>query len=338
MSRIVHPFVSILACAALSLQAAQTARAGAAEYVVPDNGDAVIGMVTTAVAEHEDTLLDIGRRYGVGYEEIIAANPGVDPWLPGDGTEVLIPSRFVLPDAPREGIVVNLPEHRLYYYPPARAGERRVVRTYPISTGKMDWKTPLGVTRVVTKQERPNWYPPESVRLEHEARGDPLPKVVPAGPDNPLGEYAMRLGIPGGAYLIHGTNRPAGVGMQVTHGCIRMYPEDIASFYTMIPVNTKVNLIDQTTKAGWYRGTLYLERQAPLEGTNDPSHMDPAELERVVNAAIAGRDAVVDWNAAQRAFEQASGVPVPIGRQNLSPPPTSDAPPPAPAEEVPAAQ
>src|SRR5262245_46831472 len=122
--------------------------AGAAEFLVPPNGDTVIGVVTTAVAEHEDTLLDIGRRYGVGYEEIMAANPGVDPWLPGDGTEVLIPARFILPDAPREGIVVNLPEHRLYYFPPAAPGQPRVVRTYPISTGKMDWKTPLGITKV----------------------------------------------------------------------------------------------------------------------------------------------------------------------------------------------
>jgi L,D-transpeptidase ErfK/SrfK len=297
---------------------AGTAAAGMAEYLLPPNGDTVIGVVTTTVAEHEDTLLDIARRFGVGYEEIITANPGVDPWLPGDGTEILIPTRFVLPDAPREGIVVNLPEHRLYYFPPAASGAPRVVRTYPISTGKMDWKTPLGMTKIVSKQERPNWYPPESVRLEHEAKGDPLPKVVPPGPDNPLGEYAMRLNIPGGAYLIHGTNRPAGVGMQVTHGCIRLYPEDIAEFYAMVPVNTKVDLIDQTTKVGWSRGTLYLERQPPLEGTDDPSHLDPAELDRVVNAATAGLDVTVDWNKARQAFQQMTSVPVPIGIRNFS--------------------
>jgi L,D-transpeptidase ErfK/SrfK len=303
---------------ALAAFGTQSARAGGAEYVLPTNGDNVIGSVTTAVAEHEDTLLDIGRRYGVGYEEIIAANPGVDPWLPGAGTEILIPSRFVLPDAPRDGIVVNLPEHRLYYFPPAKPGERRVVRTYPISTGKMDWKTPLGITRVASKQERPNWYPPQSVRLEHEAKGDPLPPFIPPGPDNPLGEYAMRLGIPGGSYLIHGTNRPAGVGMQVTHGCIRMYPEDIAEFFAMIPVNTKVNLIDQTTKVGWSRGTLYIERQAPLEGTDDPTHMDPSELTKRVNAAIAGHQADVDWDGARRAFDQATSVPVPAGKEILA--------------------
>ena len=300
----------IPACAALF--AAATVHAGGAEYLLPENDDNVIGTVTTAFAQHEDTLLDVGRRYGVGYEEIIAANPGIDPWLPGEGTEILIPTRFILPDAPREGVVVNLPEHRLYYYPPVKPGERPVVRTYPISTGKMDWKTPIGVTRIVSKQEKPNWYPPPSVLAEHEARGDPLPKVVPPGPDNPLGEHAMRLGIPSGAYLIHGTNRPAGVGMQVTHGCIRMFPEDIAELYGLVPVNTKVNLIDQTTKVGWQRGTLYVERHAPLEGTQDPSHDDPAELTTRITAAIAGRSVEVDWSGAERAFQQNTGVPVPL--------------------------
>jgi L,D-transpeptidase ErfK/SrfK len=309
---------------------ASEAGAGAAEYLLPTNGDNVIGVVTTAVAEHEDTLLDIGRRHGVGYEEIIAANPGIDPWLPGAGTEVVIPGRFLLPDAPREGIVVNLPEHRLYYFPPAQPGQPRVVRTYPISTGKMDWKTPLGVTKVVSKQERPNWNPPESVRLEHIAKGDPLPKVVPPGPDNPLGEYAMRLAIPSGAYLIHGTNRPAGVGMQVTHGCIRMFPEDIAEFFTMVPVSTKVNLIDQTTKVGWSRGTLYVERQAPLEGTQDPTHLDPAELARAVASATAGTPVQLDWVTARQAFQQMSGVPVRIGMRDYARPVTD---PPAPAAE-----
>jgi len=298
--------------ACVALLAAGAAHAGGAEYVLPENGDTVIGVVTTAFAQQEDTLLDVGRRYGVGYEEIIAANPGVDPWLPGDGTEILIPTRFVLPDAPREGIVVNLPEHRLYYYPPVKPGERAVVRTYPISTGKMDWKTPLGATRIVSKQERPNWYPPASVLSEHEARGDPLPKVVPPGPDNPLGEHAMRLGIPSGAYLIHGTNRPAGVGMQVTHGCIRMFPEDIAELFGLVPVNTQVNLIDQPTKLGWMRGTLYVERHPLLEGGNDPG---PGEFERVKEyvAVVAERQPVdVDWDGVEHAFRTQSGVPAPV--------------------------
>jgi L,D-transpeptidase ErfK/SrfK len=298
--------------AGVLLGLASSSRADAEQFVLPTNGDTVIGHVTTAIALQEDTLLDIARAYGIGYEEIIAANPGIDPWLPGDGTEILIPSRFILPAAPREGLVVNLPEHRLYYFPPAVAGEPPVVRTYPISTARMDWNTPLGVTRIVTKEHMPNWYPPESVRLEHEQRGDPLPKVVLPGPDNPLGEHKMRLAIPGGAYLIHGTNRPAGVGMQVTHGCIRMYPEDVAELFGLVAINTKVNLIDQTTKVGWSRGTLYVERHGPLEGTTDPAHDDPAELTKLIDAALGRGPASVevDWNGAQQVFAQATGVPV----------------------------
>jgi L,D-transpeptidase ErfK/SrfK len=280
------------------LLAGARVHASGAEYVLPTNGDNVVGFVTTAIAQHEDTMFDVGRRYGVGYEEVIAANPGIDPWLPGAGTEILIPT--------------NLPEHRLYYYPPGKPGEPRVVRTYPISTGKMDWKTPLGVTRIVAKQHLPNWYPPKSVLEEHEQRGDPLPRVVRPGPDNPLGEHAMRLGIPGGAYLIHGTNRPTGVGMQVTHGCIRMYPEDIEELFGLVGVNTRVNLIDQTTKVGWQRGTLFVERHAPLEGTNDPAHDDPAEMTRLLGKASEGRSIALDWPGAERAFLQATGVPVPL--------------------------
>jgi len=288
--------------------------ASGAEYLLPGNGDNVIGSNTSAIATHADTLFDVARRNGVGYEEILAANPGVDPWMPGEGTEILIPSRFILPDAPREGVVVNLPEHRMYYYPPAKNGQARMVHTYPISTAKMDWQTPLGVTRIVTKEKRPNWYPPESVLKEHEERGDPLPKVVPPGPDNPLGEYKMRLGIPGGAYLIHGTNKPAGVGMQVTHGCIRMYPEDVERLFGLVSINTRVNLVDQTSKVGWQRGTLYAERHAPLEGTDNPSHSDPGELTTLINAAAAGHSVEIDWAGVERAFLQATGVPVPLSR------------------------
>src|SRR5690606_4144097 len=181
------PAISLLVLAASGLLSAAV---HAATYPLPEGSDTVVGEVQYVVARHEDTLLDIGRRYSVGYEEIVAANPGVDPWLPGEGTQILIPSRYILPDAPREGIVVSLAEHRLYYFPPAKAGETPVVVTYPISVGKMDWKTPLGLTRITEKRVRPTWYPPESVRKEHAAEGRYLPRAVPPGPDNPLGEYA----------------------------------------------------------------------------------------------------------------------------------------------------
>lgn len=284
----------------------------AATYPLPEGSDTVIGEIQYVTARHEDTLLDIGRRYGVGYEEIVAANPGVDPWLPGEGRQVLIPSRYILPEGPREGVVVSLAEHRLYYYPPSRGGEPPVVMTYPISIGKMDWKTPLGTTRIVHKREKPTWYPPESVRREHAAEGRPLPKAVPPGPDNPLGDYALRLGIPGGAYLIHGTNRPAGVGMQVTHGCIRMFPEDIADFYKQVPVNTVVRMIDVPYKMGWKGDELYMEVHAPLEGQNDPELHSLTNITRMLVGATQERTVVIDWAKAEREFGLATGIPEPV--------------------------
>ena len=281
-------------------------------FPLPKDGDTVVGETQTVTARYEDTLSDIGRRFSIGYEEIVSANPGVDPWLPGKGTRVRIPSQYVLPDVPHEGIVVNLPEHRLYYFPKPKLGEPAVVLTYPVSIGKMDWKTPIGLTSIVDKIVRPAWYPPESVRLEHEADGRPLPKVVPPGPDNPLGEYAMRLGIPGGSYLIHGTNRPVAVGMPVTHGCIRMFPEDIEQFFKIVPTHTPVRIINQTSKAGWRDGVLFIEVHPPMEGNNDPEAESLTSVTRAVVAATRERSAHIDWARAEAIFKQASGVPEPM--------------------------
>jgi L,D-transpeptidase ErfK/SrfK len=176
----------------------------------------------------------------------------------------------------------------------------------------MDWKTPLGLTRIVDKRTRPIWYPPESVRREHAADGRPLPKAVPPGPDNPLGDYAMRLGIPGGAYLIHGTNRPAGVGMQVTHGCIRMYPEDIEQFFKMVAVNTQVRIIHQPYKMGWRGQELYMEVHAPLEGAEDAHTHNLTQITRLLVSATEERSIVIDWAKAEQTFHEASGIPQPV--------------------------
>src|SRR5947207_7765602 len=210
--------------AALSLPALLATPLHASVYPLPADGSPVVGTDTSMQTVYEDTLPDLAHRYSLGYYEIIRANPGVDVWLPGAGTKLLLPGRRILPAGPRTGLVVNLPEHRLYYYPKPRKGEQPVVITYPVSIGKMDWRTPLGDTRVIAKIKHPAWYPPESIRKEHAANGDPLPKVVGAGPDNPLGDFALRLAAGNGEYMIHGTNNPTAVGMAVTHGCIRMYP------------------------------------------------------------------------------------------------------------------
>lgn len=291
------------------------APASAATYPLPAESDSVIGEIQYVVTRYEDTLLDIGRRFGIGYEEIVNANPGVDAWVPGAGVRVTIPSRFILPDAPREGIVVNLPEHRLYYFPKPKPGEPAVVQTYPVSVGKEDWTTPVGVTRIVDKRVRPTWYPPESVRAEHAAQGRFLAKAVPPGPDNPLGEFAMRLGLPGGAYLIHGTNKPTGVGMPVTHGCIRMFPEDIEHVFQQVPVNTPVRILHQPSKMGWQGDKLYLEVHGMLEGQKDPETYGLTQLTRAVVAATRDRTVQLDWKHAEQVFAKATGVPEQLSHQ-----------------------
>ena len=234
-------------------------------YELPPEGFDVVGAVATVTAREEDTLIDIARRNGLGYHDIVRANPNVNIWVPGEGTEVVVPTRFVLPPGPRRGIVLNLAEYRLYYYPEPREGEPAYVMNYPISIGRMDCETPLGATRVISKVTDPSWYPPKSVKEEHAAEGRPLPNIVPPGPDNPLGKYAMRLGLPG--YLIHSTNRPAGVGMRVTHGCIRMFPEDIEYLFPNVDVDTQVRIINTPIKIGWFGEELVMEVHPVLESS-----------------------------------------------------------------------
>ena len=289
--------------------------AAAETLVLPAAGSDLVGEPLAVVARHEDTLIDIARRHGLGYEEIVNANPGVDPWIPGAGVEIDLPKRRLLPMAARTGVVINLPEHRLYYYPPAKPGAPAEVRSFPVSIGKMDWHTPLGSTRIVQKIKDPRWNPPKSVRDEHARNGDILPAVVPAGPDNPLGRFAMRLGIPGGAYLIHGTNRPAGVGMQVTHGCMRLYPEDIEELFGEVPVNTAVNIVNQPFKIGWHAGHLWIEVHPALkEDTVDPPTL--TDLTRLVVQAARGRLVPVDWTLVQHAFSEARGMPVRVSLES----------------------
>lgn len=220
---------------------------GNSHYPIPEKGD-IVGQDYQVVASQEDTLVDIARARNVGYEEILSANPEVSVWLPGKGTTVTIPRRHILPNEARKGIVINVAELRLYYYPEVKQGETPWVETYPIGIGREGYNTPLGITKTTIRLENPAWYPPSSMRQEAAERGDPAPAVVPPGPDNPLGKYAILLDIPG--YLIHGTNQPDGIGMRASRGCIRMYPEDIASIFDNVPSGTQVNIIDQPVKVG----------------------------------------------------------------------------------------
>jgi L,D-transpeptidase ErfK/SrfK len=285
--------------------------ASAEQFPLPAEGSDSIGETTTVQAEAADTLLDIARRNNLGYEEITNANPGVDAWLPGAGTIVVVPKQRLLPRAPRTGIVINLPEHRLYWYPPAQKGKPAIVWTFPVSIGKMDWNTPLGRTTIVSKAKDAPWIPPKSVREEHAKRGEPLPAVVPGGPDNPMGRYKMALGIPGGAYLIHGTNRPAGIGMQVTHGCMRLYPEDIEALYGMVPIGTPVTIVNQPYKWGWHQGALLIEVHPALqEDAVEPPTL--TDLTRLIVEATAREPLAIDWVGAERIWREARGVPASV--------------------------
>jgi L,D-transpeptidase ErfK/SrfK len=307
--------------------------ARATVYELDGDAPQVFGEDVHIRTHYSDTLVDIARQYSLGYEEITRANPGVDPWLPGEGTEIVVPGRRILPNGPREGMLINLPEHRLYYFPKAKKGEKRVVVTYPVSIGKMDWKTPLGETHIVNKQKKPYWYPPASVRKEHNERGDPLPAVVPPGPDNPLGEFAMRLDIHPGTYLIHGTNNPLAVGMAVTHGCIRMYPEDIAAFFPTVPVGTKVWLVNEPVKLAYVDGELLLEVHPPIdaEGTTIEPNLD--EFSQMLDRALGSNTAAIHWEFARQALLAARGMPVTVGLDAV--PPQGDEPAPAAADSTP---
>ena len=285
-------------------------------FVTPDQD--VVGAVQLTVARHEDTFADIARRFNVGYTELVRANPGVDPWLPGEGTEIILPTEFILPDAPREGLVLNLAQMRLYYFPkPEKEGPVEVI-THPIGIGKVGWATPEGTTKVVSHVKDPTWTPPVSVRKEHAKDGDILPATVPPGPDNPLGRHMMRLGWP--SYLMHGTNKPPAVGMRASAGCVRLYPEDIALIYEAVPDGTKVTVVNQPFVLGWRGDRLYVQAYQPLE--DDKRNWDdvPKALRQTLKKPkatlwkrVAEHDDAIDWEAVRAAAATPRGLAIPVG-------------------------
>src|SRR5580692_11796875 len=332
----------------LAMLAAQCAQA--TTYTLSSPTDAVVGQDKTVVTVYEDTLYDLARKFSLGSEELIRVNPGVDPWLPGAGKTLVVPDRHILPPGPLEGSVVNLPDHRLYYDPKPKRGGPIEVITYPVSIGKMDWRTPLGLTHVIQKQKNPVWFPPESVRKEHAEAGDPLPAMVPSGPDNPLGLFAMRLAAGNGTYLIHGTNNPIAVGLAVTHGCIRMYPDDVAALFPQIAVGTPVRLINVPIKVAWVDGELLLEAHPPVDAEGQSVEPDIDQFAEMLRAAVGDTTVAIHWDYAREVLQKADGViatvalaaddpnaPAPAAAPDSAPtadPPSNSAPAPAAAPVV----
>ncbi len=281
--------------------------------IAPD--DDVIGVVQIVTTSKDDTLTDIARRFNVGYEEILRANPKVDPWLPGVDRPIVVPTQFIIPNAPRTGVVINTAAMRLFYFPPRKSGEPQVVITHPIGIGKMGWATPEGVTKIVRRQADPTWRVPASVIKEHRENGEELEKVIGPGPDNPLGKFAFYLQWP--SYLIHGTNKPAGVGLRSSHGCIRLYPEDIAQLYDMIPVGTQVRVVNQPFVFGWHQGQLYMQPYDVLEDDsrnwkNASRKLMSKALTVSLQKELKAHNEQVNWDVVNSLSREPRGLPVPV--------------------------
>jgi L,D-transpeptidase ErfK/SrfK len=270
----------------------------------------VVGELQIIETRDEDTFVDIARAYNLGFDELVDANPDIDPWMPGEGTRILLPTRFVLPDAPRQGIVVNLASKRLFYYPEPDAEGMQAVVSFPIGIGQTGSATPVGETTVTSKGKDPVWFPPASIRREYAEAGNPLPSQVMPGPDNPLGAHVLVLGMP--SYLLHGTNRPAGVGMRVSHGCVRLFPENIQHLYESVPVDTPVTIVNQPLLLAWDDQRLYLEAHQPL--VEDDRNWRKA-LPQMLHAAVADApngSALPDFDRVAAVLAAAQGVPVPV--------------------------
>lgn len=255
-----------------------SAPAAAATFALPQDGSTVVGHVIVVNPSADNTLLDIARHYDVGYEEIVTANPGVSVWKPGE--RVVVPRQFILPPKPWQGIVLNIPQRRLFYFPSTIKGQQKQVITYPVSIAKEGWSTPLGSTRLTAKYKDPSWLVPKSIQEEHlREEGVEMPEYFPPGPNNPMGMLAMRTGFPG--IFIHATNRPWGVGMRTSHGCLHLYPEDAAELFPKVAIGTPVRVINEPILLGNERGRWVMASFEPVQ-----EYGNAASLEEYAAAAL----------------------------------------------------
>lgn len=282
-------------------------------------GQSIVGNTIIHTIQDGDNFIQLAQRFRVGFVELVDANPNVDPWIPEQDTQIIIPAQYVLPNVEHKGVVINLAELRLYHFHKNESANGLLsVSTYPISIGKDDeWKTPLTITRITAKTKQPNWYPPESIRKEHEENGDPLPKIVPPGPDNPLGDYALRLALPG--YLIHGTNVPQGIGMRVTHGCIRLHPTGIEKLFDNIVVDTPVVIVNQPYKVGWQEDKLYVETHSDIEEQEKAASRNLTEFVQLVveqTKSLGKEEYQTFWERGYKEAKLKRGVPFVMSLRN----------------------
>ena len=310
MTHIIRVKYQLIAMLMASLTFLLSNNALALSYYLPTGGDTVMGQVQQARAQPGENLWQIGRRYDIGYREIRWANPHLSPTqVLNPWTKVTIPSRFVLPSTPRKGIVINLAELRLYYYVP----NSNQVITMPVGIGRDGgFDTPTGVTRVIQKKVNPSWRPTANVREDAASKGYILPEVWPPGADNPLGQFAMRLGWH--TYLIHGTNRPDGVGRRSSAGCIRMFPEDIENLFHQVAIGTPVQIVNQAFKVGKEGNELFLEVHKPIKRNGKSFSLNRIGIVKAVQKLANNRSTYIQWRNALRASQAKSGIPIMIGK------------------------
>ena len=270
-------------------------------------GQTLIGELATLHSQENDSLPDIARHYGLGFNDIANANPQLSPWVPTTDSKVVLPLRFILPEVPHKDIVLNLANMRMFYFPKNQPDK---VLTYPVGIGRDGWNTPMGVTQIISKTVNPTWNVPASIHQEHAQKGDQLPTAVRAGPNNPLGKYAMRLALP--SYLIHGTNKPYGIGMQVSHGCIQLYPEDVEVLFNKVKIGTSVNIIHQPYLTAWHDDMLYLEANQPLSKWATDKAQLQKQLTKKLKQISAKRDVLIDWEKVKQILQRADSIPTPI--------------------------
>lgn len=296
-------YSSVLAAAIAAIS--YSGQVQALTFPIPSQGD-VVGQVQTAISKPGDTLAQIARDHDMGYTELLEANPGVNPTHIPAGTAIVIPSLFILPNAPRQGLVVNLAEMRLYYF---GGGQ---VTTHPLGIGREGEDTPVGVLQVIQHIPSPTWTPTAEMKQLRAKEGVTLPDKVGPGPENPLGNYAMRLS--NFTYLIHGTNDPlGGIGRRSSSGCMRLYPEDIETLYKQVKNGTNVYIVNEPYKAGWLDNQLYIESHVSLDDNVVQSRDDSDRIRNVVQIATRNKPAQIDWSKALEISGETMGLPQPIG-------------------------
>lgn len=276
----------------------------ALQFPLPKQGNDLVGQLQFVQTQPGDTFAALAEKYDVGYYQLYAANPEVNPKELTPYTELIIPTQFILPHIKREGIVIDLGAMRLYYFPK----NENVVYTYPVGIGQQDWNSPIGTLDIIQKEKNPVWVVPQSIYDFRKKNGDPVPHMLPSGPNNPLGFYALRLSLP--TYLIHGTNDPASVGRRSSAGCIHLYANDIQELFNIVTLKTNVQFINQPYLIGLQDGDVYLEAHLPLKEQREALANRRVDVVGLVGSLNLPAIAKVDWQKADMVLKEHTGVPV----------------------------